>query len=82
MSINLGVCKIDAVIKIGSKGQMVLPEDLREKANFRPNGKIAVVVCEKQGEVCCIMRIKAEKLEGALSETLSPLLQGVIQEEK
>ena len=81
MSINLGACRIDAIITMDAKGQMVLPKDLREKANFKPNGKIAVVACEKQGEVCCIMMIKAEKLGGALSETLSPLLKGVIQEE-
>ena len=64
-----------------SKGQIVLPKDLREKANFRPNDKIAVVACEKDGEVCCIMMLKAEKLVGAVTKTLSPMLKGVIKQE-
>lgn len=64
-----------------SKGQIVLPKDLREKANFKPNDKIAVVACEKDGEVCCIMMLKAEKLVGAVTKTLSPMLKGVIKQE-
>jgi len=82
MSTNGGACRIDAIITLDAKGQMVLPKDLREKASFKPNDKIAVVACEKQGEVCCIMMIKAERLGGAVSKTLSPLLKSVIQEEK
>jgi antitoxin PrlF len=74
-------CRIDAVITIDVKGQIVLPKDLREKANFKPNDKIAVVACEKDGEVCCIMMLKAEKLQGAVTKTLGPLLKGVTKPE-
>ena len=74
-------CRIDAVITIDVKGQIVLPKDLREKANFKPNDKIAVVTCEKDGEVCCIMMLKAEKLQGAVTKTLGPLLKGVTKPE-
>ena len=74
-------CSIDAIITIDVKGQIVLPKDLREKANFKPNDKIAVVACEKEGQVCCIMMIKAERLAGAVSKTLSPLLKAVTKQE-
>jgi len=74
-------CRIDAVITMDIKGQIVLPKDLREKANFKPNDKIAVVACEKEGEVCCIMMIKAERLVGAVTKTLAPLLKGVTNQE-
>jgi AbrB family looped-hinge helix DNA binding protein len=63
------------------KGQIVLPKDLREKANIKPNEKLAVVACEKDGEVCCIMMLKAEKLQGAVTKTLGPLLKGVTKQE-
>jgi AbrB family looped-hinge helix DNA binding protein len=59
------------------KGQIVLPKDLREKANMKPNEKIALIACEQNGAVCCIMMIKAEKLVGAVTQTLSPLIKGV-----
>jgi len=73
--------RIDAVISMDAKGQIVLPKDLREKANFKPNDKIAVVACEQDGEVCCIMMLKAEKLAGAVTKTLSPMLKGVTKQE-
>ena len=78
---NGDVCRIDAVVTMDVKGQIVLPKDLREKANFKPNDKIAVVACEKEGAVCCIMMIKAERLAGAITKTLSPLLRGVTKQE-
>jgi antitoxin PrlF len=74
-------CRIDAVITMDAKGQIVLPKDLREKANFKPNDKIAVVACEKDGEVCCIMMVKAEKLVPAVTKTLGPLIKSVTEKE-
>ncbi len=74
-------CRIDAVVTMDAKGQIVLPKDLREKANFKPNEKLALVACEKNGEVCCITLIKAEKLVGAVTKTLGPLLKSVTKQE-
>jgi len=74
-------CRIDAVVTMDAKGQIVLPKDLREKANFKPNEKIALVASEKNGEVCCIMMLKAERLVGAVTKTLGPLLKGVTKQE-
>jgi len=74
-------CRIDAVVSIDAKGQIVLPKDLREKAGIKPNDKLAVVACEKDGEVCCIMMLKAERLVGAVTKALGPLLKSVTKEE-
>jgi len=81
-SCNDDACKIDAIITMDAKGQIVLPKDLREKADLKATDKIAVVSWEKEGKVCCIMMIKAERLAGAISKTLSPLLKGVIEKER
>jgi AbrB family looped-hinge helix DNA binding protein len=74
-------CRIDAIITMDVKGQIVLPKELREKANMKPNDKIAVIACEKDGEVCCIMMVKAERLVGAVTKTLGPLLEGLTNKE-
>lgn len=81
-SCNNDACKIDAIVTMDAKGQIVLPKDLREKADLKPTDKIAVVAYEKEGKVCCIVMIKAERLVGAVSKTLSPLLKGVIEKER
>lgn len=64
-----------------AKGQIVLPKDLRERANIKPNEKLAVVACENNGEVCCIIMVKAERLIGAVTKTLGPLIKSVTRQE-
>ena len=81
-SCNNDACKIDAIVTMDAKGQIVLPKDLREKADPKAADKIAVVAYEKEGIVCCIVMIKAERLVGAVSKTLGPLLKGVIEKER
>ena len=81
MSCESDTCRIDAVVTMDAKGQIVLPKDLREKANIKPNDKIALVASEKNGEVCCITMVKAEKLVGAVTKTLGPMLKGVTKQE-
>jgi AbrB family looped-hinge helix DNA binding protein len=67
---------------MGAKDQIVLPKDLREKANIKPNEKLAVVACETNGEVCCITLIKADRLVSAVTKTLGPLLKPLTQKEE
>jgi antitoxin PrlF len=74
--------RIDAVITMDQKGQIVLPKDLREKANIKANEKLAVVACEKDGEVCCIMLLKAELFTSAVSKTVGPLVKSLTKEDE
>ncbi len=74
-------CRIDSVVTMDNKGQIVIPKDLRERASINPNEKLAVVACEKNGEVCCIMLLKADRLAGAVTKTLGPLLKSVTKQE-
>ena len=76
-----GCFRIDAVISMDAKGQIVVPKDLRERADIKPNEKLAVVACEKNGEVCCLIMVKAERLVGAVTKTLGPLLKSVTRQE-
>jgi antitoxin PrlF len=75
-------CRIDAVVTMDNKGQIVLPKDLREKAGIKPNDKLAVVAVEKEGKVCCLTLVKADMLVGAVSKALGPLLKAVTKEEE
>ena len=60
---------------IDSRGQIVLPKGVRDKAKIRPNDKLAVVGYERDGEICCIIMIKAEKLGDAVGKLLGPMLK-------
>ena len=74
-------CKIDAVVTMDAKGQIVLPKDLRERAKIKPNEKLALVACEQKGEVCCITIVKTERFVGAVTKTLGPLLKSLTKQE-
>ncbi len=66
-------CKIESVVTLYSKGQIILSKNLRERAGFEANGKIALMSFEKKGEVCCVLMIKAERLGEAMAKALSPV---------
>jgi AbrB family looped-hinge helix DNA binding protein len=72
---NPSCCKVESLISVDERGQMVLPKDLREKANIRPGEKLAVISWEKDGAVCCFTLIKADSLAGGIRDFLGPLMQ-------
>ncbi len=79
MASNKECCKIDAVVSIDAKGQIVLPKDLREKANLKPNDKLALIGFERDGDLCCVVMVKAEALGGTVKKALGPILKGALE---
>lgn len=72
-------CKVDAVVTVDSKGQIVLPKDMRQKAGIRPEDKLALIGCERDGEICCIVMVKAEALGPSIKMSIGPLLEGAFK---
>lgn len=68
-----GVYKMEALLSVDERGQMVLPKDLREKAGVRPGDKLALFTFEKEGEFCCMALVKAENVSRVVSTILGPL---------
>jgi len=79
---NKESCRIDAIVTVDAKGQIVLPKDLREKAKIKPNDKLAVIGF-KQGseEVCCIVMLKVDALDDTVKNLLGPVFKNVFQPE-
>jgi AbrB family looped-hinge helix DNA binding protein len=75
MTNNRECCKIDAVVTVDAKGQIVLPKDLRERANIRPNDKLAVIGVERDGSICCIVMMKADALGSTVKGMLGPIFK-------
>ncbi len=73
-------CKVESVISVDDRGQMVLPKSIRDKAGIRAGDKLAVVAWEKGGEVCCISLIKVEDLAGMVKGILGPVMKDVLKE--
>lgn len=71
-------CKIEAIIAIDNRGQMVLPKEIREKAEIQAGDKLAVVSWEKDGKVCCITLMKVEDLTGPVKDVLEPVIKDIL----
>ena len=71
-------CKVEALVSVDDRGQMVLPKELREKANIRAGDKLAVISWEKDGEVCCISLVKAEDFTEMVKGLLGPMMNEII----
>ena len=70
-------CKVEALITVDERGQMVLPKELRDKANIRAGDKLALISWLKDGEVCCFTLIKADALAERVKEFLGPVLKNI-----
>jgi antitoxin PrlF len=71
---DLGCCRVESIVSVDERGQMVLPKEIREKAGIGPGDKLAVVSFQQEGRVCCVCLIKAEGLDDMVRGLLGPLL--------
>lgn len=75
---NAGGCKVEAVVAVDERGQMVLPKELRERAKINAGDKLAVTSWEKNGEFCCITLIKVEDLVEMVKDRLGPVMKEIL----
>ncbi|MDD1752693.1 MAG: AbrB/MazE/SpoVT family DNA-binding domain-containing protein [Methanotrichaceae archaeon] len=72
-------CRVESILSVDERGQMVLPKEIRERAKIRSGDKLAVVSMEKDGKVCCLSLIKVEELEGMVKSILGPVMDDVLR---
>ena len=74
---NTGCCKVESLISIDERGQMVLPKELRDKAKIQPGDKLAIISWEREGEICCMALIKSEYLAERVKDFLGPVMKNM-----
>ena len=75
---NKECCKIEAVVTMDSKGQIVLPKDLRERARLNSGDKLAIVAFERENALCCFVMVKAEALSGTVKDMLGTIFEKAV----
>ena len=71
-------CRVEAVVSVDARGQMVLPKELRERAKIRPGDKLALTSFQRDGEIYCIMMTKAEDLSNLVLQSIGPAMKVVL----
>ena len=74
----IGCCKVESLVTVDDRGQMVLPKELRDRAGIKGGDKLAVIGWEKEGKVCCLSLIRAEELSTMVKGVLGPLMGGLL----
>ena len=68
-------CRVESVISIDDRGQMVLPKEIRESADIQPGNKFAVISWKKNDEVLCISLMRVEQLADSLRSVFIPIIK-------
>jgi AbrB family looped-hinge helix DNA binding protein len=75
-------CKVESVVTIDERGQMILPKDLREKAGLVAGDKLVIVTSMKNGSVCCLTLFKADDFGDMVKGFLGPVMRAVWADNK
>ena len=78
---GMGCCNVEAFVSVDERGQMVLPKDIRDKANINAGDKLAIVTCEMNGKVKVISLIRSEEFEHMVKSFLGPMMGEILQSE-
>lgn len=76
---GLSCCRVESVVSLDDRGQVLLPKEIRDKAGLRPGDKLAVITWEIGDEMCCISLIKTEGLEELVKGLLQPVMKQIIE---
>jgi antitoxin PrlF len=72
---NQPCCKVESVVSVDERGQMVLPKDLRDKANIKAGDKLAIVSYGQIEGVTCLALVKVDDLSSLVKQMLGPVFK-------
>ena len=67
--------RVEAVVSVDERGQMVLPKEVRTLAGIRAGDKLAVVSYQRGGSICCLWLMKTAQLLSSVRSVLGPLAE-------
>ena len=68
-------CKVEAMVSVDERGQMVLPKYVREKIGIKSGDKLSLVSLSCGETLKCLALVKAEDLSKMAEEFLSPVMK-------
>ena len=63
-------CRIESLIRVDERGQIVLPKEIRDKANIYPGDRLALICLKKKGTIYCFYLVKIGELTGIIKDLL------------
>jgi antitoxin PrlF len=67
-------CRVEAILTIDNRGQIVIPKEVRKKAEIRNGDKLALVSWMKEDMICCLTLVRTDTLSSEVSSVMHSLL--------
>lgn len=67
-------CRIEALVSMDARGQILIPKEIREKAGWKAGVKLAVISYESGGTISRIALAQAEEFAETAREMLGPMM--------
>lgn len=77
---DMGCCRVESVVTVDERGQMVLPKEVRDKAKIKAGDKLALVSWGKTDEVFCLTLVKSQDFEGMVKDFLGPMMKDIFSQ--
>jgi len=71
---NPATRQVEAVLSIDSRGQIVIPKEVRKRAYIQDGDKLAFVSWMRRDEVCCLALIRTDSLSSEVTGVMHSLL--------
>ena len=75
-------CRVESMVTIDERGQMILPKDLREKAGIAAGDKLVIATSTKNGKVCCLTLLRADDFGDMVKGFLGPVMRAAWTDDK
>ncbi len=72
---NDSKCRVESLITVDERGQMVLPKEVRDKADIKAGDKLALISWTMNGKVLCFSLMKSEELGFFVKDYLGPVMK-------
>ncbi|MBS7619626.1 AbrB/MazE/SpoVT family DNA-binding domain-containing protein [Candidatus Bathyarchaeota archaeon] len=72
-------CRVYSIVTVDSKGQIVLPKEVREEFNIGQNDRLVLIGFGSEKDHCCMVIMKADRLNSTLASMLQPIFKEVIE---
>lgn len=67
---------MDAIVQVDSRGQIVLPKEVRARFGLEEGGKLALIVMNDGNAPCCISLMPVTSLSAPIESVLQPVFGG------
>jgi AbrB family looped-hinge helix DNA binding protein len=64
-------CDVEAIVSVDERGQMVLPKELRKKANIKSGDKLALMTWKKKDQINLIYLMKTSNIAEKIGDLIN-----------